>query len=63
MLDSMFIILLLHDVYPCVELPAHLYFLQPMGVRVVGLGQFISDPSVGIPDRVCSLPSCPCAGL
>ena len=62
MLGNMFIILLLYDPCPCVELPTHLYLLQPLGVRVAGLIQFMSDPAVGIPGRVWSLPPCPCLG-
>ena len=33
-----------------------------MGMSIAGLRQFFSDPSVRIPDRVWSVPSCPCLG-
>ena len=59
----MFIMLLLHDACPCDKPPAHLYFLPPMEVRVVGLGQFLRNPLAGIADRVSPLSSKPCSGL
>ena len=47
MMGGILIILLLHDACPCIELPTHLYFLPLMGVRVVGLRQFIGNPLGG----------------
>ena len=53
----------MHSACPYVELPTCLYLPPPMGMRVAGLSHLISNPSVGIPDRVWPLSSQPCPGL
>ena len=63
MLCRMFFMLLLHNMCPCAEVPSSLYFLPPMGVRAVGLRLFLTNPLVGIANRVWPLSSLPCLGL